>query len=47
MLYTYQKFPGDLSDKYIEAISNLSLNSGGLGGLDLKSPGGSGGLIIK
>lgn len=44
-LYTYQKYPTDLNDKYIEAISNLSLNSGGLGGLG----GGNGfsGLITK
>lgn len=48
VLYTYKKYPGDLNDKYLEAISNLSLSSGGLGGLDLKNPpAGSGGLIIK
>lgn len=47
VLYTYKKYPTDLNDKYLEAISNLSLSSGGLGGLDLKNPGGSGGLLMK
>ena len=47
VLYTYKKYPTDLNDKYLEAISNLSLSSGGLGGLDLKNSGGSGGLIMK
>lgn len=48
VLYTYKKYPTDLNDKYLEAISNLSLNSGGLAGLDLKNPpAGSGGLIMK
>lgn len=49
-LYTYQKYPTDLNDKYLEAISNLTLSSGGLGGLDLKNPGGGNGfsgLITK
>ena len=37
VIYTYQKFPEELKTKYMEAISNLTLSSGGL---DLKAPGG-------
>lgn len=45
VLYTYQNFPEELKTKYMEAISNLTLSSGGLGGLDLKNPGTAGGDI--
>lgn len=45
VLYTYKSYPEDLNTKYLEAISNLSLSSGGLGSLDLKNPGaGAGGV---
>lgn len=52
VLYAYKKYPNDLNDKYLEAISNLSLSSGGLGNFDLKNPTGpngpaGGGLIMK
>lgn len=40
VLYEYAKCPEELQNKYIEATSNLTLSTGGLGGLDLKSPGG-------
>lgn len=43
VLYTYKKYPEDLNTKYMEAISNLTLSTGGLGGLDLKNPGTGGG----
>lgn len=39
VLYTYKKYPEDLNTKYLEAISNLTLSAGGLGGIDLKRPG--------
>ena len=39
VLYTYKKYPDELSTRYLEAISNLTLSTGGLGGLDLKNPG--------
>lgn len=38
VLYTYKKYPEELNTKYLEASSNLTLSSGGLGGLDLKNP---------
>lgn len=42
VIYTYPKCPEELKDKYLEAVSNLTLSSGGLGGLNLKSPGSGG-----
>lgn len=36
VIYTYANVPEDLKTKYLEAASNISLSSGGLGGLDLK-----------
>ena len=36
VLYTYKKYPEELNTRYLEACSNLTLSSGGLGGLDLK-----------
>ena len=47
VLYTYKNFPEELKTKYMEAVSNLTLSSGGLGGLDLKNPGGQGGDIAS
>jgi hypothetical protein len=38
VLYTYKKYPEDLNTKYMEAISNLTLSTGGLGGINLKNP---------
>jgi hypothetical protein len=38
VLYTYKKYPEDLNTKYMEAVSNLTLSSGGLSGLNLKNP---------
>lgn len=35
VLYEYKSAPEDLKTKYMEAISNLTLSSGGLGGLNL------------
>ena len=35
-MYEYSRLPDDLETKYLEAISNLTLNTGGLGGLNLK-----------
>ena len=44
VIYAYKKCPDELKDKYLEAISNLTLSTGGLGGLNLKNPGpGAGG----
>jgi hypothetical protein len=37
--------PDDLETKYLEAISNLTLNTGGLGKLNLK--GGPSDLLIR
>ena len=39
VIYSYEKCPEELKTKYLEATSNLTLSSGGLGGLDLKNPG--------
>lgn len=39
VIYVYKNVPEDLKTKYMEACSNLSLSSGGLGGLDLKGEG--------
>jgi len=36
VLYTYKKYPDELNTKYMEAVSNLTLSTGGLGGLNLK-----------
>ncbi len=48
VLYTYTKCPEELKTKYMEACSNLTLSSGGLGGLNLKNPGpGAGGDIAS
>jgi hypothetical protein len=35
VLYEYKSAPEDLKTKYMEAISNLTLSTGGLGGLNL------------
>jgi hypothetical protein len=43
-MYEYQKLPDDLETKYIEAISNLSLNPNSLDGLNLK---GNSSLLFK
>ena len=43
VLYTYKKYPEELNTKYMEAISNLTLSSGGLSGLNLKNPPAGGG----
>ena len=39
VLYEYKTCPEELKTKYLEASSNLTLSSGGLGGLDLKGSG--------
>ncbi len=39
VLYEYSKCPEELKTKYMEACSNLTLSTGGLGGLNLKNPG--------
>ncbi len=44
-MYEYSRLPDDLETKYMEAISNLTLNTGGLGNLDLK--GGNPDLLIR
>ena len=36
VIYIYKNVPEDLKTKYLEACSNISLSSGGLGNLDLK-----------
>lgn len=43
VLYTYNKYPEELNTRYLEAVSNLTLSTGGLGGLDLKNPGAGAG----
>lgn len=45
VIYEYQSCPEELKTKYMEACSNLTLSSGGLGGLDLKGGGKGSGLI--
>lgn len=40
VIYEYSNFPEDLKTKYMEACSNLTLSSGGLGGLNLSKPSG-------
>jgi hypothetical protein len=42
VLYTYKKYPEELNTRYLEAVSNLTLSTGGLGGLNLKNPTGGG-----
>jgi len=44
-MYEYTRLPDDLETKYMEAISNLTLNTGGLGNLDLTK--GNPDLLIK
>lgn len=44
-MYEYSRLPDDLETKYMEAISNLTLSTGGLGNLDLK--GGNPDLLIR
>lgn len=39
VIFTFENFPEELKTKYIEARSNLTLSSGGLGGMDLKGGG--------
>ena len=36
VIFAYKACPEELKTKYMEACSNLTLSSGGLGGLDLK-----------
>ena len=38
VIFTFRTLPEDLKTKYMEACSNISLSSGGLGGLNLKNP---------
>ncbi len=40
VLYAYGTCPEEMKTRYLEACSNLTLSTGGLGGLDLKNPGG-------
>ena len=48
VIYSYDKCPEELKTKYMEATSNLTLSTGGLGGLNLKNPGvGAGGDIAS
>lgn len=48
VIYSYKNCPEELKTKYLEATSNLTLSSGGLGGLNLKNPGsGAGGDIAS
>lgn len=42
VIYEYKSFPEDLKTKYLEACSNLTLSTGGLGGLNLAKPGAGG-----
>ncbi len=44
-MYEYKKLPDDIETRYMEAISNLTLNTGGLGGMNLK--GATPDLLIK
>lgn len=39
VIYTYKSYPDELNTRYMEAVSNLTLSTGGLGGVDLKNPG--------
>ena len=48
ILFEYKSCPEELKTKYMEACSNLTLSTGGLGGMDLKNPGpGKGGDIAS
>lgn len=47
VIYEYKSCPEELKTKYMEACSNLTLSSGGLGGLDLKGGGTSGSGLIR
>jgi hypothetical protein len=38
ILYTYKKYPEELNTRYLEAVSNLTLSAGNLGGINLKNP---------
>jgi hypothetical protein len=38
ILYTYKKYPEELNTRYMEAVSNLTLSAGNLGGVNLKNP---------
>lgn len=42
VIYMYAKCPEDLKDKYLEAVSNLTLSSGGI---DLGKAASAGGLL--
>lgn len=44
-MFTYKRLPDDLETKYLEACSNLTLSTGGLSGMNLKSPMSPSGLI--
>jgi len=44
-IYEYSACPEELKTKYMEACSNLTLSTGGLGGLNLKGGGKGSGLI--
>lgn len=37
-MFTYKRLPDDLETKYLEACSNLTLSTGGLSGMNLKTP---------
>lgn len=47
VIYEYKSCPEELKTKYMEACSNLSLSTGGLAGLNLKSPGGRGSGLLS
>ena len=44
VIFEYKNCPEDLKTKYMEAVSNLTLSSGGLSGLTLK---GNGSGLLK
>lgn len=44
VMYEYKALPEELKTKYMEAVSNLTLSSGGLGAMNIKG-GANGGLI--
>jgi hypothetical protein len=47
VIYEYKSCPEELKNKYLEACSNLTLSSGGLGGLNLKGGGARGSGLIS
>ena len=47
VIYEYKACPEELKTKYMEACSNLTLSSGGLGGIDLKGGGASGSGLLR